>query len=134
TGTAGGALTNSSSSPASLGGNVTLTFSPTLDTTIGGSGNITLNGVVSGGFDVTKTGSNTLVLANAGNTFGGSSHQINLQAGTLSVASNGALGNVNTALSLGGGTLQTTASFSTARAVGLGVGTNSFDVAGGTTL
>ena len=61
-----GALINSSASAASLSGAITLTGNSTIGTT----GDLTLTGVLSGGFSLTKTGAATLTL-DANNTYSG---------------------------------------------------------------
>ncbi|HOD81966.1 MAG: Autotransporter-associated beta strand repeat protein [Planctomycetes bacterium ADurb.Bin126] len=82
---------------------------------IGGAGNLTLSGVVSGGGALTKIGAGKLTLTNGGNSFSG---LLTVAEGTLSVASwnnsstNGPLGNSAAAVVLGSagqtGTLQYT--------------------------
>jgi autotransporter-associated beta strand protein len=51
------------------------------DSSIGGTGNITVDGIISGGFALTKVGANTLML-NAANTYSGTT---TVNAGTLAV-------------------------------------------------
>jgi fibronectin-binding autotransporter adhesin len=94
-----GALINSSGTAASLTGAVTLGS----NASVGGTGSTTLSGVVSGAFSLTKTGSGTLTLSNAGNIHSSTT----LSAGTLSLGNVAALG--SGALTHAGGTLSTTA-------------------------
>lgn len=111
------------------------------DSSIGGSGNITLSGVVSedGGARVlTKVGANVLTLANAGNSYSGGTV---IHGGSVSIATDTALGaapGTVTAghLTLNGGTLATTADMTLAanRGLALGASGGTFDVASATTL
>jgi fibronectin-binding autotransporter adhesin len=75
-----GALINSSSTAASLGGNVTLGS----DASIGGTGAVTLSGVVSGGYALTKVGANTLTLSGVNAYSGGTT----VVSGILKAGSN----------------------------------------------
>jgi fibronectin-binding autotransporter adhesin len=85
---------------SSTGGALALTNAVTLGAgaglTVGGATNLTLDGAVSGAGSLIKNGTGTLALNNA-NNFGGG---ITLQAGTLSVGNNAALG--TGALTVGG--------------------------------
>ena len=88
----------------------------------------TLSGVVSGVGSLIKTGAGRLTLSGA-NTYTGGAF---IDAGTLSVASDGSLGG---GLILQGGTLETTATFTSARTVQLAVaGTVQVDTGKTTTL
>ncbi|MFM9167936.1 MAG: beta strand repeat-containing protein, partial [Verrucomicrobiota bacterium] len=60
-----GALWNSSPVAATLSGTITLGSA----SSVGGSGDLTLSGNVTGAFALTKTGDNTLTLSASGNTF-----------------------------------------------------------------
>lgn len=84
-----GALINSGAA-ASYSGTVALGS----DASIGGSGNITLSGVVSGAFSLTKTDVNTLTLSNTGNTLGTTGKSLNISNGTVSYSALGSLGSL----------------------------------------
>ena len=87
----GGALINSSSTPASWSGTVTLGSASTIGTT----GQITIGGVVSGGYDLTKIGGNVLVLSGS-NTYTGNTliNQGTVKLGANGSGSNGPLGTI----------------------------------------
>lgn len=86
------------------------TFSTDSDTTL------TLSGVLSGNSGkVTKTGDGTLVLTGTNTYRNGTT----ISAGTLQIGADSALGNASGSLKLSGGTLATTATFSSARTVSL---------------
>ena len=80
-------------------GAVTLTASPTITTT---AGTLTLPGVISGAFLLTKSGNGTLLLS-ASNIFSGG---LRITAGILDINNAGALGTGN--FNIGGGTLDNT--------------------------
>jgi autotransporter-associated beta strand protein len=80
-----GAITNSSSTPASLAGSVTLAAGGY----VGGSGTITLSGQVSGNYGLTKVGTNTLILSGANSYTGVTT----LNSGTLQLGNSQALQN-----------------------------------------
>lgn len=86
--------------------------------TLPGSNDLTLAGAVSGSGGLVKNGASTLTLGNA-NSFGGG---VQLNAGTLAVGNNGALG-TGTLTTTGGTTLSATAPVTLANAVTLGAGT-----------
>jgi autotransporter-associated beta strand protein len=68
---------------------------------IGGTDNLTLSGVVSGSSALTKNGSGTLHLANANSASG----SVAVNAGTLALGANGALGSVSSVSIASGATL-----------------------------
>lgn len=76
---------------------------------------LTVSGVVSGAGALTKAGAGALVLS-GNNSYTGNSVISN---GTLSVSSNANLGGAASNIQLAGGTLQTTATFSTLRTISL---------------
>jgi autotransporter-associated beta strand protein len=86
-----------------------------LDVTNASTFALTLSGQLSGTTNLTKLGAGTLVLS-AANTFTG---VVAINAGTLSVAADNNLGNAGNTLSLGGGNLLATDTFSSARGVTL---------------
>lgn len=92
----GGAIINSSGTAATFSGAIALGT----NSTIGGSGNITLSGVVSGGFTLTKTGANTLTLSSATSSYSGGTF---IRQGTVSVINAGNLGNATGAVTIGDG-------------------------------
>ncbi len=97
---------------------------------------LTLSGVVSGAFDMTKSGPGTLVLGNAGNTFGGVDKTIRVLNGILSAGSDGALGNINNTVTLDvdgatGVGLRATGTFATGRTIILNQASNAIEVAAG---
>ncbi|MBU6165279.1 MAG: autotransporter-associated beta strand repeat-containing protein [Alphaproteobacteria bacterium] len=127
------AVINANSGLGDVGGNVlmnngelrtTTSFATGRGFTLNGVGStfnvdagtvLTVNGLVNGSSSLEKTGTGTLVLANAGNLYNGGT-QIN--AGTVSVASNGALGALGGVVSFtGSSTLQFTADVTSARDV-----------------
>ena len=88
-------------------------------TTPGDSAVLDVTGILDDGagtFGVTKTGNGTLKLAN-NNTYSGPT---TVQKGILSIASNSALGDSTAALTLNGGALQTTSTWSTSRGLAFG--------------
>jgi autotransporter-associated beta strand protein len=87
---------------------------------VDGGTTFTANGVVDGAQALQKTGDGTLVLGNAGNSYAGGTI---INAGTVSVASNGALGALGGGVSFtGNSTLQFTANVTSARTVGIDAG------------
>ncbi|HEX4129074.1 MAG TPA: autotransporter-associated beta strand repeat-containing protein [Pirellulales bacterium] len=88
----------------------------------------TLGGTITGGGALNVAGPGTLVLTEAINGYSGGT---GLDAGTLSVATNGSLGSTSGGISFNGGALQITADgFSSARSVSIGGGGATFDVVG----
>ncbi|WP_167467272.1 autotransporter-associated beta strand repeat-containing protein [Buttiauxella warmboldiae] len=90
----------------------------------------TSNGVISGAGSVIKTGAGTLIL-NGRNTYAGGT---TVNEGTLQVSSNNNLGASSGALTLDGGILHSTATFSDGRAVRLGSRSGTLTADSGTTL
>ena len=64
------------------------------DATIGGNNDIILSAVVSGSFNLTKTGVGKLTLSNTSNTLGTTGKSLTILNGTVSIAGLGALGNM----------------------------------------
>jgi autotransporter-associated beta strand protein len=100
-----GAITNSNATAATIKGNITLAA----DSSIGGSNNVTLSGVISGAYNLTKVGSSTYTLSGT-NTYSGDT---TISAGTIKLT-----GSVNalTDLSIASGAtldLQSTQTFAT---------------------
>ncbi|MDH7795530.1 MULTISPECIES: autotransporter-associated beta strand repeat-containing protein [unclassified Beijerinckia] len=91
---------------------------------------VTFAGVVSGSGNLQQVGSGTTILTGA-NTYAGGTV---ITAGTLSVSTDGNLGNASGGLTFGGGTLRTTADITMSRATTLNAGGGTFEVATGTTL
>src|SRR5262249_39758915 len=103
--------------------------------TVSDSGTATIASGTTGGGTLTKTGAGTLTLSGgAGNTFGGARQMVSVVGGVLSVDSAQELGNSANGLLLNAGTLQATATTSSARAVSLGAPGGTFDVTGSSTL
>ena len=69
--------------------------------------NFGANSVISGSFNLSQTGSGTLVLAGA-NTFGGSANTFTLGGGTLEINNASALGNSSNRFIINGGTIDNT--------------------------
>lgn len=117
-----GALVNNGANSVTLPGNVTMTAS----TAVGGSGTLTLSGVVSdggGGFSFTKVGTGLLVLSNSGNTWGGNT---TVSGGVLRGAAGSTVsddGNLN----LNGGAFESTVNY----AANLGAGNGEVRLPGG---
>ncbi|MFN9000810.1 MAG: beta strand repeat-containing protein, partial [Holosporales bacterium] len=94
----------------------------------------TLSGVIIGtGGALSKNGTGTLTLSNAGNTYSGGTV---LNGGTISIAADAPLGGTSSSLYFDGGTLATTATFtlSGTRALSFGSAGGIFAPASGTTL
>jgi autotransporter-associated beta strand protein len=97
--------------------------------TVNNSAATTFSGVMSGAGTLVKNGAGTFTLGGV-NTFSGGT---TINAGAISIAADGNLGNTGGALTLNGGTLITSATLTSARAINLG-NNNGFINAGGTTL
>ena len=97
---------------------------------VAGNKSVMLTGTISGAGSLTKTDTGTLVVAAANNYSGNTT----VADGKLSIAADDGLGDPNALLTLAGGTLQTTATFSMPRAATLGAGGGGFDVAASTTF
>jgi autotransporter-associated beta strand protein len=91
-----GALTNGSTTAA---GNWSGPIVLASDTTIGGAGNMTLSGVISGNFGLTKTGAGTTTLT-GNNTFSGKTRIAN---GVLSLDGSGSMALAGSTVDLDGG-------------------------------
>lgn len=121
----GGTLRNTASF-ASARGVTLLDEGGTFET----AADLTLNGVMGGTGALTKSGTGTLVLAGANAYQGGTF----LDEGTLSVASDANLGDATGGPSFNGGTLRSTATFSSARSVTLNAGGGTFEALADLTL
>jgi autotransporter-associated beta strand protein len=100
---------------------------------------LTLSGQVTGGFNVVKTGSGTLVLTNATNNFGGAGKLIDIQGGIVSASSDGALGDASNVIKLNvagttGVGFRSTGTFATSRVINLAQATNAIEVTAGNEL
>lgn len=116
-------------------GTVELQKSVTLDNGGGATDLSTFNGVISGVGDITKIAGGEILLANASNSFGsGSPTSVSISAGSLTVASDGALGNAANGVNLTiSGILKIAGTFATPRTVTVtGAGADVFVTAGNT--
>ncbi len=111
------------------GGGTTTRGSVTLGSgtlTTGNDSTTTYAGVISGTGSLVKTGTGTFTLSGASTYSGGTV----INEGTISVGSNGNLGNVLGQLTFGGGTLRITNGFASTRDVTLNAGGGTFDTSG----
>lgn len=102
---------------------------------------LNMAGVLSGApAGITKTGNGTLVLSNAGNTFGGASGVVAINQGVVSVSSDAALGNASNIIRLnpttGTSTFRADGTFATSRVIQFGntANTRAIEVTAGNTL
>lgn len=115
-------------SPATRG--IVLTANGTISD--GGSTN-TINGVISGAFNLTKTGSGQLTLGGV-NTFGGVGHTLTLDGGQIFIAADSGMGDTSNSVLFSQTTIvNTSASFTTNRNMTL-TGGGTFRTQGATTL
>ena len=95
-----------------LPGAVTLTADRTITTTAGGgvgaANALSLTGIISGAFNLSKSGAGTLILSGV-NIFGGAGKTVTLNAGVLSLGNAAALGNAANTLVINGGALDASA-------------------------
>ena len=97
-----GALQNSSGTPASLSGGITLGGAAT----IGGAGDSTLSGAITGTAALTKQGAGAITLsADNSATLTGAGSTVTISAGTLKLGHAGALGDTSAGTTANGGTL-----------------------------
>jgi fibronectin-binding autotransporter adhesin len=90
----------------------------------------TISAAISGSTTLTKADLGTLVLSGANTYTGGTA----IDGGVLQISADNNLGAAGTALSLDGGTLRTTADFTSARATTLEAGDGTFETTAGTTF
>ena len=133
----GGAFGNSSGlafdgGTLQLAGSVSVSRVITLNSgggTVDTNGNAgTLTGPISGSGELTKAGSGTLTLSHVNSYSGGTE----IDAGTLEISSDGALGDSSGGMTFDGGTLQLDASVESGRTVSLDSGGGTIDTEGGT--
>lgn len=95
-----------------------------------------LNGLISGPGDISKISGGEIVLANASNSFGsGTATSVSVSAGTLTVATDGALGNLANGVNLtGSSALKISGTFGTARTIAFTGTAADVNVTAGNTL
>ncbi len=109
--TSNGLTFQNGSNAISLAGPGTLTLAGS-NVTVAASNTATISAKVSGTAGVNVLGGGSLVLSNAGNNFTGN---VTVSNGTLSVNSDGALGDASNTVNLAGGTLSVTAPLTESR-------------------
>ncbi|PWU17532.1 MAG: hypothetical protein C5B50_11160, partial [Verrucomicrobia bacterium] len=108
----GGALMNNTAGFSTITGTAANGFPLGSDASVGGSGTLTMSGVISGAHALTKVGTGTLTL-NSANTYSGLTK---VNAGTLALGVNSALP-IATTVNLAGGTLNMSSFSSTVTAL-----------------
>ena len=105
-----GALINSAVTSSTWVGGVSLAS----DAGVGGSGDITLSGVISGANSLIKFGTGTLTISGT-NTFGGAGKTVSIDNGTVIISSFGNnFGNLSNSFSIGSSSTSATLKFSSA--------------------
>ena len=132
-GSSGAAALRTAATGFTWAGNVALQRTGTLEATTGIS---TFGGMLSGVGNVNKTGNGEIVLENAANTFGnGSAASINITAGILTVATDGALGALGNGVAIAAGTtFRASGTFTSARTITPGGAAANIDVTTGSVL
>jgi len=117
-GSSGTATLDSNTGVVTWSGNVDLQKNVTLDNGGTAAGDTSyFNGIISGSGNITKVSGGEIVLANASNSFGsGSPTSVSISAGTLTVATDGALGSAANGVNLSGSSaLKVSGTFATSR-------------------
>ena len=132
-GSSGAATLRTAATGFTWAGNVALQRTGTLEAT---TGITTFGGILSGVGNINKTGNGEIILENAANTFGnGTTASINITAGTLTVATDGALGAAGNGVTIAAGlTFRANGTFSTAHVITPGGAAANIDVTTGNTL
>ncbi|MEK7951964.1 beta strand repeat-containing protein [Luteolibacter soli] len=122
-------ITNSSGSHI-IGSPVTLTGNGAAVTVTNAADIVTISGVIDGnGSPLTKGGAGKLILSGVNTYFNGTT----VNAGTLEITNDLALGDPVNSTTINAGTLRSTADFTSTGSFYLGSGTSNFSVASGTT-
>lgn len=132
---ANGAFTNNTAGPAgtgsstglSQGGDFYINSGAFLTYSVTGSNSVLLPDTIAGAGGLTKLGSGTLILGNAGNSYLGGT---TIKGGVLSISNNGDLGDINGGVAFNGGTLALTAAIISSRAVTLNTPFGAIDTGG----